>query len=361
VSGRVVSALRVDQFRCLQQVQIEPHSRLNLVVGPNASGKTSLVEAIYAVARGRSFRGARLAECLRHGEKKWRVAAKLASPDRPGDVLDLLWRREGVRLQLNGEATPLTEVARLLPVQLIEPSLHRLVDEGPAYRRRYLDWGLFHVEHDYLNQWRRYTAVLRQRNASLRQGRPAAQVQAWNLALAEHGQSLDDARRRFLTGWQTSFVSMTTRLLGITDVEVRLSSGWPESQSLADVLASRIDTDRTQGTTTAGPHRAELRIAMDGHPVRGTVSRGQQKMLVAALVLSQSAYMRSLAGVNPVLLLDDFTAELGQLFQERLREELIRYPGQCFITAVAKDGALADWQPGAMFHVEHGVVRITDA
>lgn len=351
------SSLRIERFRCLEGVRIEPHARLNLFLGANATGKTSLLEAIFTLARGKSFRSPRLAECLRHGETSWRVAGTVQRPDLPADRLALGWSRDGAGFSINDRAASVTDVAKRLPVQIIEPNLHKLVDDGPTYRRRYLDWGLFHVEHDYLEQWRRYMTTLRQRNAGLRAQRPTGEIRAWDGQLAETGQWLDQARCAFVAGWQPLFAELCQALLQTRDVQIRLLSGWRSSQeTLAEALDSKLVSDRALGTTSVGPHRAELRIVVNGQVARGSVSRGQQKMLVAALVMSQALYVRQCINQVPVLLLDDFTAELGDAFQIALGGVLATYPGQCFVTAVDSRGPLSDLAVNRLFHVEHGAV-----
>ena len=351
------SSLRIERFRCLEAVRIEPHARLNLFTGANASGKTSLLEAIFTLARGRSFRANRLADCLRYGEANWRIGSSLRRHGQPEDRMALAWSPQGASFTVNEEVVALTEVARRLPVQIVEPNLHKLIEEGPAYRRRYLDWGLFHVEHDYLTTWRRYTSALRQRNASLRAQRPEHEIRVWDHQLAEVGERLHASRMAFVAGWQTLFVEQCKALLGSDDVQIRLLSGWRASQeSLAEALETKLQSDRSLGSTSVGPHRAELRIVLDGQIARGAVSRGQQKMLVAAMVMSQALYVRQQVELAPVLLLDDFTAELGDAFQTALAAALKVYPGQCFVTAVDPHGPLTELRSDGLFHVEHGVI-----
>lgn len=349
----------IRQFRCLADSRLDLDPSLNWFVGDNGAGKTSVLESLYWLARGKSFRGAPAARCARSAATAWNVSARIRSSDAPADRLNLQFDPGGLVARCNEATTTLVEQARRLPLQMIEPGLHRVVEDGPAYRRRFLDWGMFHVEPSYLEAWRAYARALKQRNAALRSGQSAAHLQAWTNELAHSGARLAALRDKGVAALQAPFQQRCSAL-GLEAAELALLPGWDPDRSLADALSARAEQDQRQRTTTVGPHRCELRISVAGQSARDHVSRGQQKVLLVALSLAQADVLQSAADVVPVLLMDDFTAELGSGFQARVVQALSDYPGQSIVTSLEHSPAMLEAARGRWFHVEHGRIRRKD-
>ncbi|HYW05204.1 MAG TPA: DNA replication/repair protein RecF [Gammaproteobacteria bacterium] len=356
-------SLGARDFRCFVELELEFADSFNIVLGDNASGKTSLLEAIYFLGRGRSFREARRRVLVRHGCRATMVFGRVGADEGPGVALGLRLGEEGVQGRVSGQkAAGIGELAAWLPVQVIDPHVHRLLEGGPADRRRFMDWGVFHVEHAYLAAWRRYARALRQRNAILRRGGPDAgrEARAWDAELGVSGAEVDRARAGFVERIGPHVEGIASRVLG-RECQVRLAyrRGWPEEMTLDRALASHLQRDRERGHTVAGPHRAELDIRVEGRPAREWVSRGQGKVLSAALVLSEIRSAAEAGRGNGVLLVDDAGAELGPGYRARLWAVLDELPAQKFVTGVSLSevrGGLAGGH-GRMFHVEHGRVR----
>ena len=346
---------RAENLRLYAGFEIEPHPRLNLILGANAAGKTSLLEALFYLARGRSFRAAAPGELSGAAGSDWTAYGELL---RSTDVerIGVGWRGGEQHQRINGERVRLSALARALPLQLIDPGGHRLIEEGPGFRRSYMDWGVFHVEHGFFAQWQRYQRALKQRNQALRQQLADGAVLAWDEELAATAESVTTWRRRHVEAIAARLTRRVRDLMGLDDARVDFLPGWNAAEDLRTLLRENLAQHRRQGSTAQGPHRAELRLSLGGHRARGRVSRGQQKMLVAALVLAQCEILMEADCGPPVILLDDFGAELSTEFQARLARSLTEYPGQVFVTAFEHPVALAG-QNAAMFHVEHGVIR----
>lgn len=355
----ILREVGIGGFRCLEDTRLRLHPRLNWIIGDNGAGKTSVLEAIYWLGRGRSFRASRPGICTRHGESAWLVRGRIGFTDRPDDVLRIGYSGGGVATHRNEAATTLVEHARLLPMQMVEPGLHRVMEDGPAYRRRFLDWGMFHVEPRYLALWRAYARALRQRNQVLRSGAGADQQDAWAHELIRTGEALATARESGLSGLREAFAARCASL-DLGSAEIRLLPGWDAGRSLADAVRERSEQDQRQGVTGAGPHRAELRIRLDASAARDRVSRGQQKLLLSALCLAQADVIHAATGIRPLVLLDDFTAELGNAYQQRLAGMLAGYDGQCVVTALTAPEGSVPCDDAAMFHVEQGRVIAGD-
>ena len=357
-----LSALAAQNFRCLEKYSIEPHPRLNLFVGANAAGKTSLLESTFVLGRARSFRGSSSGELAGPAGKHWGVRGRLQSADdgTPGSAMLMRWQNGQTSIRIDSHEAKRTELVERLPIQVIDPAQHRLLEDGPGYRRRYLDWGVFHVEHRFLNVWRTYERALRQRNQALRQSTSDRLVRAWDNDLINSAVQVAELRNAYLERLRPILNHHVGRLLGIERWTVELQQGWRRELGYAEALDAGRDRDRRMRQTVEGPHRAELRIRFGEHSVRNHVSRGQQKMLIAALVLAQAELIRIERGASPILLIDDLPAELGSEFQTRLVDVLKTYEGQLFITALQIDPGLRALLGGTMFHVEQGQIRTQD-
>lgn len=349
-----LAQLRAENFRLFQRLSLRPHPRLNLFVGPNAAGKTSLLEIIYCLGRAKSFRGNSPAELAGTAAKHWIAAGHIANPDQPEVPLGVRWIGGQTEVRFAGAHAAAAELVRAFPVQILEPGMHRLLQDGPGYRRSFLDWGVFHVEHSFHQTWRRYQRALRQRNQALRGRGSDSEVRSWDAELVGSGLELDRLRREHVAEITPATGALIKDLLGIKDWQLELRPGWNAEAGFEQRLRSQLARDRRMGMTVEGPHRAELLIRLDEHSVKNRISRGQQKLLIAALLLAQSALVHARTGKPPALLVDDFPAELAPAFQAALMNALQQYPGQLFITSFDRGGPLEALREASMFHVEQG-------
>jgi DNA replication and repair protein RecF len=346
-----LSRLQVTDFRCLQSAELHPDAHFTLISGPNASGKTSLLEAIYVLGRGRSFRTRRLEHLIRHGAERFVVFGEVDSATRRVPM-GVQGSRQGVRAQIDGDKpSSLAELALLLPVQIIDPEVHHLIEEGPSRRRRFLDWGVFHVEQS-LGHWQRYQQVLKQRNAALKARQPKAVVSVWDSDLVRSGEHLSAARARYVSLLSPSAELIGRNLLGM-ELSLSYRNGWLKGQSLAEALQQSWSHDLEQGATQVGPHRAELGIRLGGTPVKNRISRGQQKLLAAALLIAQIKLFPEGSPVQPTLLLDDPAAELDDERLASLIREVSSQSVQLIVTTLHGEFR-AFGEPGKRFKMADG-------
>jgi DNA replication and repair protein RecF len=341
-------------FRCLASVKLEADPRYNLVYGANASGKTSLLEAIAYLGRGKSFRGAATDRLVRHGASEFLLFGRVEASGREIPV-GVRNGRGGLEIRVDGDPSGgAAALASALPLQVVDPEVHSLVAGGPEHRRRYLDWLTFHVEHGYLDLWRRFRRALKQRNAALRQG-ASRELQSWDLEFSELALAVDRTRRQALEAALPELEAVGQRLLG-SPVGFDYRQGWSSDRGLEDSLTAGLERDLHLGTTTAGPQRADLRLIYDDRQARRLVSRGQQKLLACAMILAASRVVQTRLGRPLLLLLDDPAAELDAGSLERLMSEVSDLGAQVIATAL---NDAVGWFPGpaALFHVEQGVLR----
>jgi DNA replication and repair protein RecF len=347
--------LQVTDFRCLQSAALELDPRFTLISGPNASGKTSLLEAIYVLGRGRSFRTRRLEHLIRSGAERFIVFGEVSTTNLRVP-LGVEGGSGGIRARIGGEKpSSLAELALLLPVQIIDPEVHRLIEEGPNRRRRFLDWGVFHVEREFVGHWQRYQQVLKQRNAALksRQSKPA--VSAWDGDLVRSGERLAAARARYVTALSPHAQAIGRSLLGM-ELVLTYRNGWAKDQTFSEALQQSFGHDAEMGATQVGPHRAELGIRLDGMAVKDRISRGQQKLLAAALLIAQLNLFPEESPVQPSLLLDDPAAELDDERLAALIGEVSRRSVQLVVTTLHGEFP-AFGSPGRRFKTAAGGIE----
>jgi DNA replication and repair protein RecF len=347
--------VQVTDFRCLQSANLELDSKFTLISGANASGKTSLLEALYVLGRGRSFRTRRLEHLIRHGRDRFVVFGEVDSFHRKVS-LGVEGSAAGIRGQVGGaRAASLAELATFLPVQIIDPEIHRLIEEGPGRRRRFLDWGVFHVEPRFVEHWQRFQLTLKQRNAALKSHQPRALTTAWDADLVRYGEFLSQARSQYVELLAAQAISITHNLLGMA-LSIAYRPGWAKDLSLAEALQLSWNHDQESGVTQVGPHRAELNIRLNELSVKDRVSRGQQKLLAAGLLMAQIKLFPEGAPAQPSLLLDDPAAELDNARLTRMIGEVSTQSVQLIVTTLHPEftefGA-----PGLQYRIEEGAVR----
>src|SRR5579872_6677410 len=236
--------LTVENLRCIERADLRLHPRHNLIWGGNGSGKTSLLEAIFLLGRGRSFRTRNSERLVRHGQAKLTVFG--STDGTPALNLGVEVTRGGGtlgKIQKVAVAS-LAELSHALPVQVIEPGVHKLVEEGGHRRRRWMDWAVFHVEPGFVDQWVRYTRALKQRNAAMRQ--QPAQARAWDPELARLGESIAQSRLALLEALQPFWRESVLRLAGL-EVELHYLRGWAQDMGLGQALEQAHARDLARG------------------------------------------------------------------------------------------------------------------
>ena len=346
--------LQVEHFRCLEKVELTLDPRYNLFVGQNASGKTSLLEAMFFLGRGRSFRSRKLERLIQHEQAEFRIVGRVQH-EGLAVVLGVRGTRTGTEIRVGGApAESAADLASHFPPQIIDPEIHKLLEEGPSRRRRFLDWGVFHVERAFMPTWQRYHRALRQRNAALRHGGAPELTTVWDAELAAAGEALSELRGRYVELLAPGLSQIGRQLLGL-DVALAYHRGWAADEAMVESLARGFERDRRYGMTHVGPHRADIVVRVDGHAARERVSRGQQKLLASALTLAQLVLQDHVAPGRSALLLDDPAAELDGANLEKLLAVVRGASAQLFVTSLRPD-LPGLGSPGRMFHVEHGTV-----
>jgi len=360
-----IERLRVERLRNIAATELSPGPRLNLLLGGNGAGKTSVLEALHLLAYGRSFRAPQREVLIQRGAAEFSVFAEVRpAEDRPVRRVGLSASVRGWSGRVDGEAVAsLGELLRCCPVVCFEPGSHALIAGPSELRRRYLDWGLFHVEPEFAEVWRRYQRALRQRNALLKSAsgrRLGVQegLDAWDTELADAGERLDGLRRAYIEQLQPLLVEVAARLIPEAGAAtMSYASGWRrERESLAEALLVSQERDLALGHTSAGPHRGNWSLCYAELAQRESFSRGQEKLTALVCVLAQAQHFAERFGHWPIIALDDLGSELDAEHQSLAVDAVERSGAQVWVTGTFAPAGL-NAETVALFHVEQGQVR----
>jgi DNA replication and repair protein RecF len=351
-----LSRLQIKNFRNLENIQLNPVQGVNLITGNNASGKTSLLEAIYYLSHIRSFRTQTITDLIRRQNPYLQLVAEINSTDKNIIPLGIRRSRNKSEIRINKQPVKrVSDIAKQFPVLAIHPDSYQLITGSPSKRRQYLDWGVFHVEHGFFKAWQRYKKSLMQRNAALRSKQRFDVCQLWNNEICTTANYIDQLRQQYFENLQPYFDQFTQQFFVHDVVTIEYKRGWSADTELIDLLEQNIQKERLKGFTYFGPHRAEINIKVNAQSAQTCISRGQQKTLVALLRLAQAKHFTEATNNPCVLLYDDLAAELDTDHRELILSQLSTMNIQLFLTAIEQQQIdLSAWQDKKVFHVEQG-------
>lgn len=349
--------LHLENCRRFERAEAAFAPGVNLILGDNGAGKTTVLEAAHLLSHGRSFRRGSRGALQRHGGGPLRIVAGIASGEAAGVTRVGLERQDsGWHARVDGQpSATLNEVLMRCAVCSFEPGSHELISGSGEGRRSFLDWGVFHVEPEFLGQWRRYTRALRQANALLRRGAKTGELEPWYGILESTAVRLTHHRETWIHGWRQRFQDEARRLLPeLGDAAIDFNPGWDPATPLGRQLLDRLEHDRRRAHVSRGPHRSDWTPAFEHLPQRDMLSRGQEKLVALAAMLAQAGLHAEFRSEWPVLLFDDLPSELDLVHQQRVFDRLASLPAQMLLTATGTSTALQGLEPQRVFHVEHG-------
>ncbi len=351
-----LAQLQIKNFRNLQDTQLTPVSGVNLILGDNASGKTSLLEAIYYLSHVRSFRTQHISDLILRQSPYLQLVANIETFDNLQIPFGIRRSRNKSEIRVNKQPVKrVSDIAAQFPVLAIHPDSYKLITGSPSQRRQFLDWGVFHVEHGFFQAWQRFKKALMQRNAALKSKQKVDICQLWNKEINNTAHYIDQLREQYFTKLSVYLTLLTNQFFENDIVSIEYRRGWPADKDLGDLLEENIQKERLKGYTYYGPHRAEITIKVNGQSAQTCISRGQQKTLVALMRLSQAMQFTEASNKSCVLLYDDLAAELDSTHRNKILSVLSKMNIQLFLTAIEKHQIdLSSWHNKKVFHVEHG-------
>jgi DNA replication and repair protein RecF len=354
-----LSTLRISRLRNISDLELSLEPGFSVFVGPNGAGKTSILEGAYLLSHAQSFRGGSTEHLVQSGAAEFVLHAHV---ERNSGPIQLgLARKAGDwegRIN-NSRVASLSLVLGEIAVACLEPGSHALISGASSERRRFLDWGVFHVEPDYLSQMRRFRRVLRQRNILLKATANVRELDVWDEQLAEVAEPIAKSRLSYFDRYTNELAATLQIFLPeLGPAEIRMNKGWAENSSLIDVLRQARNKDMARGHTSHGPHRADWDIRFLKAPSREYLSRGQEKLCAMGCVLAQAQLYAAEKGEWPVIALDDLPSELDAHHQQIAANLLAAAGAQVLVSGLEPPTFLNQLNaPIRVFHVEHGRVR----
>lgn len=358
----IVERLELRNFRNIATAALELSPHFNFLIGPNGAGKTVVLEALHLLLRGRSFRTRGVSFLIRHGTRDLAVQALCRDSVRGRENISLKKDRANrAELRVNEEPVRQTSsVAGLLPLQVLLPDLAELVFGEPRGRRQWLDWGAFHVKHDYIDVLRRYMRALRQRNALLRSG-DTHTLDTWTDRMIETGEIVVRARTDYIQTVREALLSCIESLAPGLDIRVRHYPGF-QGESFAEEVGAHTPSDVKSGFTQVGPHRADVRLGAGDNAAADVLSRGQGKLVASAMRIGQARGLLTHQSRPSLILIDDVWTELDDDHSARFMRLLDGMGCQILATSTHEPVAARSISADRVrvFHVKHGEISLTD-
>lgn len=357
-----IQKLDIYSLRNIVKASIKPSSAINLIVGKNGSGKSSLLEAIFILGRARSFRTPHTKQVIQFEKQELIVSAISLQNDKTLSHLGVQLGSKSCDIRIDKQNKQKSDLAYLFPVLLIHPKSYRLLDAGPQMRREFLDWGVFNEEEGFLLYWRKFKKALQQRN-SLLKNRQTNQLDVWDTELVQYGTMVSSCRKNYLLKLEPLFIEIGHYFLNIKKIELQYLSGWNNGIDFKQALNDDLQKDLRYGFTQSGPHRSDFQVLINNRLAKDFVSRGQLKLLMLALKLAQIKLINTEQNNSVCLLIDDLTAELDVENKGTLLSYLSELNCQVFMstTEISNFGDLSQLENYKVFHVEQGEIKTIDS
>lgn len=350
--------LKINGFRCYDSVELNFDQRINVLCGDNGAGKTSVLEAIYYLSTGKSFRSKRTKNLINHNNDELTLFSCFESSDGiKGRVGVSLNKNLKKQIKLNQrKVNNQSDIAHLLPVVSIDPDSYLFLDKPPQFRRSFLDWLVFHVKPQYLKTWSRVSRCQKQLN-SLYKNKSIGQLQDWENQYIKYAIQLTEMRLQTFTDLELLVKEKINKFVPeLNELNLTFYQGWSSETPLQDQLKKDREKNLIYGNLTHGPHKMDIKNKINQGLAHERLSRGQKKLISIIYYLSFIELLSSELNTNPILCLDDMDAELDLNKAQVLCDFIQHSPNQIFISTVDPDKLLSILDDVHMFHVKHNQI-----
>ena len=359
-----IEKLFIQDFRNIESLEANFHADVNFIIGDNGSGKSSLLEAMFYLGHGKSFRSSKVENLLQHEKASFTISARTDKQCQLGVRRNFSVDGAVTEIRIDGEKqTKFSSLAKNVAVQVITPESFKLFFGGPSQRRRFIDLGLFHVKHSFSEYWREFSRILKQRNACLRNKVDVNTLTYWTELFATSSEQIATIRAEYvdeLTNELTFWLKIMLPSVS-DDIVIQYLQGWNSKKALLDVLEQYRDKELAVGYSLFGAQKFDVRFVLNGTSLDNQLSRGQQKLFLLALTFAQAKLIERVNRVKPILLIDDVGAELDSHSRMLLNDAISAIACQVIVTAIDKTAVeqlVPQQENYKMFHVKHGKLSV---
>ncbi|TDR23715.1 DNA replication/repair protein RecF [Marinicella litoralis] len=352
-----IKQLKINGFRCFESVDLVFNKQINVFYGNNGSGKTSVLEAIYWLSTGKSFRSKKNKVLIKHNQTEFILFSTFhkgsdTGIQNLGAGFNKTNQKKSIRLNHNNVSNQ-SEIAHLIPVVSIDPDSYLLIDQTPNFRRSFLDWLVFHVKPSYLNVWTQTTRCHRQLNA-LFKTKQFTQIDQWQEQYVNFATRLNTSRFEVFEKLKLKVEQKINQFIPELDgFTLDYHQGWNKDLSLSELLIKEKDKNISYGNLFSGVHKMDIKCKVNSTAAQDILSRGQKKMISIMFYLSFIELLTEATGIDPVVCLDDFDAELDVNKTSLLCEFINTTNNQIFITTVDQHKISSLFDDVGVFHVKH--------
>ena len=353
-----ITQLKIKGFRCYESLDLNFDHRINVFSGANGAGKTSVLEAIYFLSTGKSFRSKRNKNLIKHSSDELTVFAQYSDQqmkvNKVGVTLDKLLKKN-IKLNTH-KINNQSEIAHTLPVVSIDPDSYLFLDKPPQYRRSFLDWLVFHVKPEYLKIWSSVSRCQKQLN-TLYKEKSLDQLSHWEALYVEYAEQLNLMRQSTFNQLRALINNKIQLIIPeLAAVQLTFYQGWSRENSLSEQLIKDREKNLNYGNLNQGVHKMDIKNSINHKSAHESLSRGQKKLISIIYYLSYIELLSSQLNINPILCLDDIDAELDEQKTSVLCEFIQNSHNQAFISTVDPNKLMGILKNTCLFHVEHNQI-----
>lgn len=345
-----IKSIKCHNFRNLTQNSLTFNPHLNIIYGKNGSGKSSLLEAIYIVSTGKSFRSNYLKYAIHHDEDNFILYSQFdfhtvgIKKDQSSFITKLNSKRINKRSILAKQQAAL----------ILDSNCFNLLNSSSKNRREFIDWALFHVEHNFSDLWIQYNKTIKQRNKLLKT-KGIDQIKYWNDLIINTVDNIHPLRIALINKLQNIITTKSDSYSILKNVSIEYKQGWTKDHSFKEALEKKQNNDLKKGFTSVGVHLSDIKFFIKGKEIKEVFSRGQQKQFIILIQKIMFEYVSNNVSTKPIFIIDDLASELDQNSMNNVIVSLLEKDYQIFVSSINLDSSLHEIKNDkSVFHVEHG-------
>lgn len=336
----IVTQFSASYLRSLKFTSFSPSKQLNILLGKNNDGKTSVLEGIFFASTLKSFKAVNSSSLIQYGSSSVKVLLNVFNFGE-NSTISLEKSLKGPKyLKINDKNSTVKDSMLFLPVLALNFGAENIVTGSSDDRRALLDWGVFHVEQGYLSLFKEYHKTLKHRNKLLK-SKNIDSLEYWTKQLADYGDQLNVYRERYFKQLCNCFNDYKDTIIqnipdiyaDIKNIAISYNKGWPKNLALADAMMQSVDKDIILKHTTLGPHRSDILFTSNNHDLKHSASMSTQIITGLLLMLSQCKVFHVEHKHNPIMLIDDLFFGIDDKNLSLVINLLKESNAQSFITA----------------------------